>query len=1407
MVDLCPSRATEPVRASQISRERPDRRDWLAVVALLLALVVTPAAHAVVYTYENTTGGAIPNVGSDAACLTGGLVRTFSVSESLTVSSIALGINLSHNERGDVRAVLVAPDGTSNAVFLTQSGDTDNNYDVLISTNSDPTPPPVDDNSTDPTGEPYFARLINFGGANFYSGSATGTWTLHVCDRDANATSGTFNRAKLILDDATVAPQVCASTVTYEWGDNGNNNAFTSVAVDDVTLALASLRDLTGDGSNAGGRTNFTTQTGTFGAEPGYFLMQFDGDDVGDTETILLESTWTFDPPVRYETWQHLDIDNGNWEDYVRVTAFDAGGQRVPYQVVLGTAHEKAGDMLESDVGNVVDTDPAGNAAYVFLAPVATLVVEYMMGNDFTNPAQQRIGIGNPTFCAYDYGDAPTSYGSALSDGPRHTLGNRLLYLGANPPDGEADGQPSAAASFDDINTVGGVDDEDGVASFPACSGTGTYTVQVNATNNSGANGFLVGYMDWNRDGDFLDADERSTTVTVATGTSGVNQDVTWTAVPANCGGTSTTYARFRFTTSQTRAESPIDGAALRAPDGEVEDYEIPSGTLPVTIARVESSLAGADVEVRWTTATESSNAGFRVWGVTAAGGYRLLGRVPSKRPDGFLPQRYELSARATDLVAVAIEDVSLFGESRLHGPFTLGREVGREPEVERIDWPGIRRDAGIASARLGVHQEEARSYRRPAPKPEPPLPGGDGRTADVARLRVYEKGIQRVTYEALAAVGYDFAGTPPEFLGGADQGVGVPRYVEAPGGVFGPGGYVEFYADPQRTLASPYDAYVLSRDPRKVVPAPTLAVLGGPPEVTEQIDEHHAELAYSPSSPTGDPWYDAGLLAWGGPASIVRSFDLPDLEVGGVDLAIDLWGYGDWPGAGPEDHHVVLRLNGVEIADHRFDGLTPWSPVFDVSDLVQESGNQLEVIVPGDTGFPFDYVAYDGLSVRYSRRTEARSSAFGGYVPGEGYYAVSGFGSGEPVAVWAGGQRVEQIASGGIVHAPRGVTVAAAGAAALRAPEIVPGVPFGRRSSEAEYLIVTHPAFVAGLDDLVALEQSRGLSTDVVTVDEVYAAYSDHAPSASALRSFFSESLASGHLRYALLVGADTTDPWDHLGIGSVSFVPTEYLSYVDYVHFSPTDERLVDRDGDGIPDVPIGRLPVRSLNELAAVVGKLGDWQSGLGEPAQALFVAGASDGEARTISSINESYGAALASWSVDLAQVDDIGVAATHQAILSAFDAGRKLVSFVGHSSTGQWDFTPVFRWQDVGGLSTAGAPVLVTQWGCWNSYYVEPNVESLSARLLRQPLVGAACTVGATTLTTEESHRALGTLFYQAMAAGAPTVGDAFLAAKQALAAQSVAQDAILGMALLGDPATPLPGPVRPPGPGGSGFDR
>ena len=498
--------------------------------------------------------------------------------------------------------------------------------------------------------------------------------------------------------------------------------------------------------------------------------------------------------------------------------------------------------------------------------------------------------------------------------------------------------------------------------------------------------------------------------MTVATGTNGANQNVTWSSVPSNCGGlgvTSATYARFRFTTSQTRAESPTDGAGLRAPDGEVEDYQIPAGTLPVTLAWVDSSAGRNGLDVRWMTATEHQNGGFRIWGLDAEGARHLLGFETSKVVDSFAPQSYEGTYRAQGIVSIEIEDLGFDNRNRLHGPFAVGSSAGERPVASTIDWASIRAELAPAVAAVARERAEAVTAR---------LEGGDsgGSSSAVALLKVREEGIQRVTYEDLLAAGVDLAQTLPEQLSVADQGRPVARYVGG-AATFGPGSYIEFLARPQLTLASPYDAFELRFDRLPRQNPPTLGAGSGDVAVVAAVDEHFPDHVYGSGSPSGDPWMDAQLNAGALPAVAQRSFDLPDLASGAVDLTVDLWGYSYFSGIAP-DHRVIVRLNGNELTDETFDGLVTWSRTFDVTSLVSASGNVLEIEVPNGNPYGFDSIGFEGFSVSYPRWSAAREGRFQGHpatpkkggrkgalganAGAGGGYAVDGF-AGPTVSAW----------------------------------------------------------------------------------------------------------------------------------------------------------------------------------------------------------------------------------------------------------------------------------------------------------------------------------------------------------------------------------------------------------------------
>ena len=161
-----------------------------------------------------------------------------------------------------------------------------------------------------------------------------------------------------------------------------------------------------------------------------------------------------------------------------------------------------------------------------------------------------------------DFGDAPDSYSTTLSNsGARHFI-DGVYYLGAAVGDMESDGQPSAGADGDDID---GNDDEDGVTFNNQLVQGRQANITVVASVGTG---YLDAWVDFNADGDWNDSGEK---IFSSQALSAGSNSLSFT-VPINATVTDTTYARFRFSSS---GGLSFTGAA---DDGEVEDYVIDSG-------------------------------------------------------------------------------------------------------------------------------------------------------------------------------------------------------------------------------------------------------------------------------------------------------------------------------------------------------------------------------------------------------------------------------------------------------------------------------------------------------------------------------------------------------------------------------------------------------------------------------------------------------------------------------------------------------------------------------------------------------------------------------------------------------------------------------------------------------------
>jgi len=184
----------------------------------------------------------------------------------------------------------------------------------------------------------------------------------------------------------------------------------------------------------------------------------------------------------------------------------------------------------------------------------------------------------------FDWGDAPDTYGTdssattvinPISDssdeiGPSHRIVANL-YLGDGVDD-EADGQPVPVTDPKTSNNTGDPDgdgtDEDGM-DFPNFIAGTTVTVDVTAVNNTGADGTLIGWFDWDGNGVF-DADE-AFEVAVPNGTDGIVQLEVEIPIDAEDLTGGQTYVRLRLTTDSISASEPTGPKN----SGEVEDYLI----------------------------------------------------------------------------------------------------------------------------------------------------------------------------------------------------------------------------------------------------------------------------------------------------------------------------------------------------------------------------------------------------------------------------------------------------------------------------------------------------------------------------------------------------------------------------------------------------------------------------------------------------------------------------------------------------------------------------------------------------------------------------------------------------------------------------------------------------------------
>lgn len=351
--------------------------------------------------------------------------------------------------------------------------------------------------------------------------------------------------------------------------------------------------------------------------------------------------------------------------------------------------------------------------------------------------------------------------------------------------------------------------------------------------------------------------------------------------------------------------------------------------------------------------------------------------------------------------------------------------------------------------------------------------------------------------------------------------------------------------------------------------------------------------------------------------------------------------------------------------------------------------------------------------------------------------------------------------------------------------------------SAGFDYVVIGPDSFLhsPAVEELVALREAGGLQAVRVPVEHIYDVFAWGITTPEAIRCFLLHALKSWPRkpRYLLLLGAGSLTR-ETFGSGSC-LLPSIWSQTVKY-GAAPCDNRFVVRSLlDPIPEVAVGRLPVRSVGELETVVAKICAYERAPPGPwlNRVLAIAGVGS---TFRGQLTELLGHHL-DWGYQLRRIDagppPSEFSGSTQDLLDQWNRGLAMIHFLGHGGGRIWSDDLLMTFDAVSGLTNGSLLPFVASWTCFTAAF--DGSESLGMRLLLQPDGGAVAVLGATGVGwVWNDYYLLRELLRLLEQDGVETIGDAVRLAKREYYLRypsALGRSQLNQYTLLGDPATPL----------------
>ncbi len=751
-------------------------------------------------------------------------------------------------------------------------------------------------------------------------------------------------------------------------------------------------------------------------------------------------------------------------------------------------------------------------------------------------------------------------------------------------------------------------------------------------------------------------------------------------------------------------------------------------------LAATRATLRGLRVNsgsVEFATGMQRRTLGFNLYAAETptrqTTGRRLNDRlVPAPVPDSVRPILYRVETGPVTEPYLLIEEIEVGGRHRTMGPFEVGDGVLRRA-YEKVESRVLAGELReVRGARLSFPHRAA--AQAAAGRAVAQSAAKPGRATAGIKIEVYGPGRVVVPLDELLS-----AGLPAELTSSfrrlrlTNLGRPVPFEVVRTGQ--GQPQAIAFDAEELSTDYTGRNVYVASWG--NGLPRLDVSLTRSGFSRDAALTRLERNVLWAPFLPReADAWiWD--IIATG-TDPVIETFDLPGLPAvlgGDVPVRVGLVGVTN------HTHRVRAWLNGQSLGEVSFQGETmAWLSGQFPAALLRPTGNELTLAYETDpsAGEDVGLVCLDVVDIGVRLLT------------GQASYELSGFDAGLPS--FAG----------------------------------------------KDYLIVTHELFRPQAERIAALKEAEGLRPVVVDVERAYDRYAAGVFEAEAVRELIRRVSRETRLKYVLLVGGDTFDPRgfsDTADLMHVSYVPS-LMGWDGEFGRVPSENRYADVNGDGRPDVAIGRLPVQTEEQAEVLVDKIARQGEILRATLNAPLLVVDKQGEGDISFRAEAEKAAALfgpGEWA-DLSA----GVGSAHQALMDGLRTGHLTTHYFGH---GAWDFLSnelVLTVQDAESLAGTGGGTVLFAWTCNAQWYLSDQGPSVNEALLLAAGGGALASVGPTGITDPALQAQLAARLYEKLLSGL-ALGEALRQAKaEALKANPRMQPVVEGWSLLGDPSLRLP---------------